>query len=996
MTYAAPARLAIAFMGLLAVLALTIQPANANYPHLPEFGVDCSACHMTAHSGGAMWPVDADCLECHDGSLEPDIPMALGHSSDTTSDQYGTWSIDCLTCHDGMYQWQFRDYGAEAFIFAGTSDAGGITEFTLTMSGANWTPNEFAGYQLIPNLIVDDTYSYQIISNTANTITVDESIYLPSVTTGDTSFAIIYGRLITTTIDTPNSGPKPVKFFDNSGPNSFADGNAVYDGVCEVCHTQTNHHRNDGTAPGDASGHSDGENCTQCHQHNSGFKASCDSCHSYPPTSGSHSQHLDEDTVFYFGIDCTSCHFEAPHESGTAEIIPGDLFWSVTNGTMVYSNGLCTDACHYGAVWGGLPLTCYDCHGNMGMGGPEPAPQQAPTIDPLPDFASLADPLVSFEWQAVQASYGFPSFAEYLVEVSNDASFGNLYTNYSSGWITDTNWSITLGTAETWYWRITARDATRPEIESETQNGMVAISSPGAPSIPVLDPEPDINAGRPESITVTWSDAIDPEGDSVEYLVEVANNIFFDQPAHVSGSISGTEYTFQTAGCEGLYWRVRSRDASSGALSPWSEADYFEDLFNCGGSCPFLYVWNGSTFELETDLNGPGMLAMPSAFGIWKPNPSEYYVLQSEPVETNGHIEMRLVEERYEVNYLDQFHAYAVDIPTNRDLYSEKPSFITPFKGLEQHLHTASKNPDAPVSVVHVNTGLDVSDVTADTDQDFLILNDDRNTGFHYQTIELDLGDLSGAPQIKLIVDATSAFPTRPEGSARILNFGPRTKLEVLDESGDWVSVPIPVAELPMPPEFRRPFIVDITNIFVSDAYKVRMTFLFKTYVDSIRIDTTADETVTFTELHLASARLGSYGYSDQIPLIDDLFEFEYNLDDPNHEHDYYPGDYTRYGNVKRLLTEVDDKFVIYGSGDELALRFNSPSPPSAGVTRSYAIYSNGYYKVARNHVSATVEPLPFAAMSNFPYDEAVEHYPDSQEHMIYRNTYNTRTMPND
>jgi hypothetical protein len=82
---------------------------------------------------------------------------------------------------------------------------------------------------------------------------------------------------------------------------------------------------------------------------------------------------------------------------------------------------------------------------------------------------------------------------------------------------------------------------------------------------------------------------------------------------------------------------------------------------------------------------------------------------------------------------------------------------------------------------------------------------------------------------------------------------------------------------------------------------------------------------------------------------------------------------------------------VIYGSGDEIDLAFEAPSPPPAGVTRSYLVYSNGYYKVARNDVSATVEPLPFAAMSNFPYDEAFEHYPDSQEHVHYRRTFNTR-----
>jgi hypothetical protein len=992
MTPPSHARLTAALVGLVATFALTTQPASSNYPHMPEFGVDCMSCHF---GHGGTYPDDTDCLGCHDGSAAPEV---LGHSSATTSDKYGTWSIPCVTCHNGMYQWQFRDYGADAYIFSGYSDPGGITETTLTMTGANWTPDEFAGYQLIPNLIVDDTYSYRIVGNTADTITVDAPMYLTVITTGDTYFSVIYGRLIKTAIDTPNSGSKPVKFFDTTGPNSFADGDTTFDGVCEVCHTQTNHHRNDGSAPGDFDesnnfiGHNDGDRCTDCHSHSEGFQASCGSCHDYPATSGSHPKHLDPLIADYYNIDCSTCHYEAPHQSGAAEIIGGDLYMQPVL-PMAFTNGVCSNACHSGAVWGGEPLICWDCHWSLGEGGPAPPPQEAPTIIPEPDIVSLTDPVVTLEWLPAPPAYGPGSYTEYLIKVDEDTDFGLLY-EIRSGWISDTSWSVVLDTAQSWKWSITARDASRPIIESETQTDTFVIDSPGAPTVPVIVPEPDFNAGRPQNITVTWMEATDPEGDPVEYLVEVSRNGYFAGTAHVSGWISDTQYTFTSTGCEGLYWRVRSRDAAHDSMSHWSSVDFFQDLFSCGGSCPFLYVWNGSTFEFETDLNGPGMLAMQSSSGVWKPNPNEYYVLQTEPVATDGHYEMRLVEERYEVNYLDQLRFFAVDIPADRTLHSEKPSFTTPFNGLEQHLHTVSRNPDPPVSAVHVNTGLDVSDATAASDQEYLVLNDDRNIGFEYQTIELDLGDLSEAPQIKLIIDAISAFPTTPEGTSHILNFGPRTKLDVLDANGDWAPVPISTAELPMPPEFSRPFVLDVTNIFATDVYKVRLTFLFKTYVDSILVDSTADDPVTLTELHLTNAELRSYGHSDQTHVVDDVYEYEYNLDDPNHEHDYYPGSYTRYGQVKQLLGDVDDKFVIYGSGDEIALRFNPPSAPRAGETRSYVIYSNGYYKVARNGVPATVEPLPFGGMSNFPYDESVEHYPDSQEHTVYRSTFNTRTEP--
>ncbi|MBI5057120.1 MAG: hypothetical protein HZB61_10950, partial [Nitrospirae bacterium] len=69
-----------------------------------------------------------------------------------------------------------------------------------------------------------------------------------------------------------------IQFAANSGAGSFADGAPYNENICEMCHTQTNHHRNDGSAPGDLDtgnnyvGHYDGQKCTDCHVHSEGFK----------------------------------------------------------------------------------------------------------------------------------------------------------------------------------------------------------------------------------------------------------------------------------------------------------------------------------------------------------------------------------------------------------------------------------------------------------------------------------------------------------------------------------------------------------------------------------------------------------------------------------------------------------------------------------------------------------------------------------------------------
>lgn len=75
-------------------------------------------------------------------------------------------------------------------------------------------------------------------------------------------------HLVEEVILTPNSGPRDVVFIREVGINSYADGDTVYDGVCEVCHTTTAYHRNNSS--GDHS-HQAASNCTNCHTHDAGF-----------------------------------------------------------------------------------------------------------------------------------------------------------------------------------------------------------------------------------------------------------------------------------------------------------------------------------------------------------------------------------------------------------------------------------------------------------------------------------------------------------------------------------------------------------------------------------------------------------------------------------------------------------------------------------------------------------------------------------------------------
>jgi hypothetical protein len=182
--------------------------------------------------------------------------------------------------------------------------------------------------------------------------------------------------LVRPVIQTPNSGPRTVVFLREEGPNSFADGDNTYDGICEVCHTQTVFHRND--AGGDHSHHA-GENCTQCHPHEADFApmgGDCLECHRRPQPFGAGeyrrqivenngdgggdfvrlSHHVTDGTQNQIVTpeDCEVCHDQSQHRTFTDGVsvllndpAGGDPI--LYDGTAVTLEPFCT-GCHESVV----------------------------------------------------------------------------------------------------------------------------------------------------------------------------------------------------------------------------------------------------------------------------------------------------------------------------------------------------------------------------------------------------------------------------------------------------------------------------------------------------------------------------------------------------------------------------------------------------------------------------------------------------------------------
>ena len=123
-----------------------------------------------------------------------------------------------------------------------------------------------------------------------------------------------------------------------------------YDGVCEVCHTDTDYHRNN---PELDHAHEAAVRCTDCHLHSLGFLTSCTTCHGEPPDgvespnrAGAHAAHL---TAAHGPkiVDCYLCHAsedEDTHDNGQPSFASG--LDTNLDGNIDLSEADVCDACH--------------------------------------------------------------------------------------------------------------------------------------------------------------------------------------------------------------------------------------------------------------------------------------------------------------------------------------------------------------------------------------------------------------------------------------------------------------------------------------------------------------------------------------------------------------------------------------------------------------------------------------------------------------------------
>ena len=414
-----------------------------------------------------------------------------------------------------------------------------------------------------------------------------------------------------------------------------------------------------------------------------------------------------------------------------------------------------------------------------------------------------------------------------------------------------------------------------------------------------------------------------------------------------------------------------------------------------GSSCPVLFVWDGQRYKFVTDVIGAGVVGhwfTPARRNI--PNPGEWIKVDGANVApVNGKVSLRFMEPMEEVNYIDQLRLLAVDHPDDVEVNPEERFLDDP--PFASGRVVASAHMRLPLSA-RDGEGRDVLDQLSRRDHVFASgLTTIPYDGFaNLHALTLDLGVLKPEAPVRLLmagyVNYFSATSLYAAWQAGIKPISPYVEAESPD--GSWQRVP---GEAGFPAGLERTIVVDLGGKLPAGTRRIRLMTNLQIYWDQVLIDQSEDAKDRTAEMPLASATLRFRGYPKQIEgASDGDLDYDYNRVSLTGSFQRERGNYTRMGDVTPLVEGIDDRFVIFGSGEEIAAEFDASGLPAlpAHWKRDYFFYANGFVKDMDwwDALPFTVAQLPFHGMKTYPYP-ASEKFPGDTDALDYQLNWNDR-----
>lgn len=409
------------------------------------------------------------------------------------------------------------------------------------------------------------------------------------------------------------------------------------------------------------------------------------------------------------------------------------------------------------------------------------------------------------------------------------------------------------------------------------------------------------------------------------------------------------------------------------------------------GSCPFLYVWDGESWAFVTDLLWNAPIGLPVAPGVWAgADPSELVRADGLRLKEDRY-ELRLTEELWEAAFFDAVRLWVVDHPADVEVASNLK--VIPGRSLPEEVR-ASRDL-RPVVAAWDGSGEDAAGKVQKRDEVYA-------AGYPpspYQGVAgkpwaftFDLGEAPAGP-VRLHLDgwifpadaslnlAVAQRPDFPPGFPRI---------EVETTAGWEVLVP----EMGFPAGKTKTMVVD-TPPLPPGARRLRIVTAQWLHWDRIAwtVSPVDEEPAVVARLTPDAAELRFRGFSELVRRAPNA-PHAYDYQRTSRESPWlpFPGRYTRYGDVKELLLDPDDRSVILAPGDEIAVTFDAAGLPPVpeGWKRTLFLESHGWDKDAdRNTFEGhRMEPLPFRGMKQYG-----DPFPDTPELRRYVEEWLTREV---
>jgi hypothetical protein len=416
------------------------------------------------------------------------------------------------------------------------------------------------------------------------------------------------------------------------------------------------------------------------------------------------------------------------------------------------------------------------------------------------------------------------------------------------------------------------------------------------------------------------------------------------------------------------------------------------------GSCPWVFSWDGERFTFVTDFlwRSPLGLRINAQDTAGTTQTEDWIRIRSDQLKPrDGYYDIRITAELWETHFFDHVSLMVIDHSDDVEMFIDER--FSPIHQQDKAVRLVRNL--QPVVSARDERGRDVAaDVMAVDGRYLATFTRGEYQGIAQEhSVEFQLPAAESDGGSRVLIAQGWVYPTDSSinvaiGQHRVGQ--PRgLALEAQDAAGNWRTVE---ADLGFPAGKNKTMIIDLAGI--GSARTVRLRTNLEVYWDALRVGTLADGAVRTRRAAATAADLRYRGFSVTTSLRDQEPETpEYaHLASTSPRWRDLEGYYTRFGDVKNLLTAVDDRYVIMNAGDEMRLRFPAGEPVAAGWRRDFVLIGDGWEKDGDYNTgySNTVTPLPTHARAEYQArssSASLDADPIYQQHRDDWDQYHTR-----